>query len=44
MCFPGHRPCRLRQSETFPRRETRLSVNDLMVSSFIFPGTQVRNL
>lgn len=45
MAFPTQRPRRLRQSETWRRmvRETKLSLDDLIVPLFIVPGEGVRN-
>jgi porphobilinogen synthase len=45
MLFPDYRPRRLRQTETFRRmvRETRLSVDDLILPLFAIDGKQVRN-
>jgi porphobilinogen synthase len=43
MRFPVYRPRRLRRNENFRRlvRETRLSVDDLIMPLFIIPGTRV---
>lgn len=43
MRFPSYRPRRLRRNENFRRliRETRLSVDNLIMPLFIVPGTQV---
>lgn len=45
MRFPIYRPRRLRRNENFRRlvRETRLSVDDLIMPLFIVPGTRVTN-
>jgi len=45
MRFPIHRPRRLRRNENFRRlvRETKLSVDDLIMPLFIVPGTRVTN-
>jgi porphobilinogen synthase len=45
MRFPIYRPRRLRRDENFRRlvRETRLSVDDLIMPLFIVPGTRVAN-
>ena len=45
MRFPSYRPRRLRRTENFRRliRETRLSVDNLILPLFIVPGTQVVN-
>jgi porphobilinogen synthase len=45
MRFPIYRPRRLRRNENFRRlvRETRLSVDDLVMPLFIVPGTRVTN-
>ena len=45
MLFPDYRPRRLRQSEGLRRmiRETRLTVNDLILPLFVIDGKDVRN-
>nr|HID59988.1 porphobilinogen synthase [Desulfobacterales bacterium] len=45
MIFPDYRPRRLRQNETFRRmiRETRLSVDDLILPLFVIGGRNVKN-
>ena len=45
MRFPIYRPRRLRRNENFRRlvRETKLSVDDLIMPLFIVPGTRVTN-
>ena len=45
MLFPDYRPRRLRQNENFRRmiRETRLSVDDLILPMFSVEGKGVRN-
>lgn len=45
MRFPTYRPRRLRRNENFRRliRETKLSVDDLIIPLFIVPGTRVTN-
>ncbi len=45
MGFPDYRPRRLRKNENFRRmiRETRLSVDNLIMPLFVVPGTQVTN-
>ncbi|NVM23511.1 MAG: porphobilinogen synthase [Desulfobacterales bacterium] len=45
MLFPDYRPRRLRQNENFRRmiRETRLSVDDLILPIFAVEGKKVRN-
>jgi porphobilinogen synthase len=45
MGFPDYRPRRLRKNETFRRmtRETRLSVDNLIMPLFVVPGTRVTN-
>jgi porphobilinogen synthase len=45
MRFPSYRPRRLRRNENFRRlvRETRLSVDDLIMPLFIVPGTRIMN-
>jgi porphobilinogen synthase len=45
MLFPDYRPRRLRQSEAFRRmiRETRLTVDDLILPLFVIQGRNVRN-
>lgn len=45
MEFPGYRPRRLRKSENLRRmvRETRLSVDNLVMPLFVVPGSRVRN-
>jgi porphobilinogen synthase len=45
MRFPVYRPRRLRRNENFRRliRETKLSVDDLIMPLFIVPGTRVIN-
>jgi porphobilinogen synthase len=45
MRFPSYRPRRLRRNEHFRRlvRETKLSVDDLIMPLFIVPGTWVMN-
>jgi len=45
MRFPIYRPRRLRRNENFRRliRETKLSVDDLVMPLFIVPGTRVTN-
>lgn len=45
MPFPTQRPRRIRKSENWRRlvRETRLSVDDLIVPLFVVPGSGVRN-
>ena len=45
MLFPDYRPRRLRQSEGFRRmiRETRLSVDDLILPLFVVEGKGVKN-
>jgi porphobilinogen synthase len=45
MRFPTYRPRRLRRNENFRRliRETKLSVDDLIMPLFIVPGTRVTN-
>jgi porphobilinogen synthase len=45
MRFPIHRPRRLRRNENFRRlvRETKLSVDDLIMPLFIVPGAKVSN-
>ncbi|HXG20465.1 MAG TPA: porphobilinogen synthase [Methylomirabilota bacterium] len=45
MRFPSYRPRRLRRNENFRRlvRETRLSVDDLIMPLFIVPGTRITN-
>ena len=45
MRFPIYRPRRLRRNENFRRlvRETKLSVDDLIMPLFIVPGTKVVN-
>ena len=44
MSFPTNRPRRLRRNETMRRmvRETRLSVDDLILPLFVIPGSGVR--
>ncbi len=44
MSFPGYRPRRLRQNETWRRavRETRLAVNDLVYPLFVVEGEGVK--
>ena len=44
MGFPEVRPRRMRKNETLRRmiRETRLSVDDLVMPLFVCPGTKVR--
>ena len=44
MEFPAYRPRRLRRTETLRRmvRETRLSVDHLILPLFVVPGTQGR--
>ena len=43
MRFPSYRPRRLRRNENFRRliRETRLSIDNLIMPLFIVPGTQI---
>ena len=45
MGFPEYRPRRLRKSETLRRmvRETRLSVDNLIMPLFVVPGTRISN-
>ena len=45
MQFPDYRPRRLRKNETLRRmtRETRLSVDNLILPLFVVPGKKVRN-
>jgi len=45
MQFPEYRPRRLRKNENFRRmiRETRLSVDNLIMPLFVVPGTRVTN-
>ena len=45
MLFPDYRPRRLRQSEALRRmiRETRLTVNDLILPLFVIDGQDVKN-
>jgi porphobilinogen synthase len=45
MLFPDYRPRRLRQNENFRRmvRETRLSVDDLILPLFAVEGKKIRN-
>jgi porphobilinogen synthase len=45
MEFPEYRPRRLRQNENFRRlvRETRLTVDNLIMPLFVVPGARVRN-
>jgi porphobilinogen synthase len=45
MSFPTQRPRRIRKTENWRRlvRETKLSVDDLIVPLFVVPGTGVRN-
>jgi porphobilinogen synthase len=45
MEFPGYRPRRLRKNENLRRmvRETRLSVDNLVMPLFVVPGSRVRN-
>ncbi|HVO22016.1 MAG TPA: porphobilinogen synthase [Candidatus Margulisiibacteriota bacterium] len=45
MGFPEYRPRRLRKSDRLRRmvRETRLSVDNLIMPLFVVPGSQVRN-
>lgn len=45
MRFPIYRPRRLRRNENFRRlvRETKLSVDDLIMPLFIVPGTKIAN-
>jgi porphobilinogen synthase len=45
MGFPDYRPRRLRKNENFRRmiRETRLSIDNLIMPLFIVPGTKVTN-
>lgn len=45
MRFPSYRPRRFRRNENFRRlvRETKLSVDDLIMPLFIVPGTRITN-